>query len=92
MLTDMELENLDGAIKAIGQVNTCITASVIEGAKKSLIEKGYEGAGAYAAQLTGTDDNTELLRILTILKRYKLGPDAAVKVLDNLGHLSSGTW
>ncbi len=92
MLTDMELENLDGAIKAIGRVNTCMTPSVIEGAKKSLIEKGYEGAGAYAAQLTGTDDNTELLRVLTILKKYKLGPEAAAKVLDNLGHMSSGKW
>ena len=88
----MELENLDGAIKAIGQVNACMTVSVIEGAKKSLIKNGYDGAGAYAAQLTGTDANTELLRILTILKKYKLGPEAAVKVLDNLDHISSGKW
>lgn len=88
----MELENLGGAIKAIGPVNTCMTPSVIEGAKKTLTEKGYDGAGAYAAQLAGTDENTELLRILTILKKYKLGPEAAVKVLDNLGHVSSGKW
>lgn len=88
----MELENLDKAIKAIGQVNTCMTASVIEGAKKSLNENGYVGADAYAAQLTGTDENTELLRILTVLRRYKLGPEAAAKVLDNLSHISSGKW
>lgn len=88
----MELENLGGAIKAIGKVNACMTASVIEGAKKSLIEKGYDGAGAYAAQLAGTDENTELLRVLTILKKYKLGPDAAVKVLDNLSRVSSEKW
>jgi hypothetical protein len=92
LLTDMELENIDGAIKAMGQVSTCMTASAIEGVKKSLKEKGFEGAGAYAAQLTGTDENTELLRILAIFKRYNLGPEASIKVLDNLDHIASGKW
>lgn len=92
MLTDMELENLGGAIKAIGQVNACMTEPVIEGARKAMIENGFEGAGAYAAQLTGTDENTELLRILAVLKRYNLGPEAAAKVLGNLNHMASGKW
>ncbi len=92
MLTDTELENLGGAIKAIGRIDTCMTASVIEGAKKSLIEKGFEGAAAYAAQLTGTDENTELLRILAVLKKHSLGPEASVKILDNLNRMASGKW
>ena len=92
MLTDMELENMEGAIKAIGKVNTCMTASIIEGTRKALVDKGFDGAAAYAAQLTGTDDNTELLRILAILKRYSLGPEAAAEVLDNLDHMASGKW
>ncbi len=33
LLTDMELENLDRAIKDIGQANICVTAPVIVGIK-----------------------------------------------------------
>ena len=92
MLTNMELENLDGAIKAIGQANTCITAPIIAAAKNALLEKGYEGAEAYAGQLTGTDENTELLRVLAICKSYGLGPEAAAKVIENLNRIESGKW
>ena len=92
LLNDKELENMDKAIKAIGQANTCITAPIIKAAKSALLEKGYEGAEAYAAQLTGTDENTELLRVLAICKSYRLGPEAAAKVIENLNRIESGKW
>jgi hypothetical protein len=57
-----------------------------------LIEKGYEGAGAYPAQLAGTDENTEPLRVLTICRSRGLGPEAAEKVLENLNRITSGKW
>lgn len=92
MLTDMELENLGEAINAIGQTNTCITAPIIAATKNTLLEKGYEGAEAYAAQLTGADENTELLRVLNVCKSYGLGPEAAAKVIENLNRIESGKW
>lgn len=92
LLKEKELENMDKAIKAIGQANTCITAPIIAAVKKALLEKGYEGAEAYAAQLTGVDENTELFRVLTICKRYDLSPEAAIKVLENLNRIESGKW
>ena len=92
MLTDKELENMDKVIKEIGQANICITAPVIQGAKKALLEKGYEGAAAYALQLTGTDDNTELFRVLLICKRNDLSQEAAIQILDNLSKIESGKW
>jgi hypothetical protein len=61
-------------------------------AKEALMKKGYEGAEVYAAQLGGTDDNIELLRVLVISKKYDLGTEAATKVLDNLTKIESGKW
>lgn len=80
------------AIAEIGESKTCITVPIINAAKESLLKKGYEGAELYAAQLTGTDENTELLRILMICKKYNLSPETGVKVLDNLTKIESGKW
>jgi hypothetical protein len=86
------MENMGKAIAEIGENKTCMTEPVIKGAKEALKKGGYEGAEAYAAQLGGTDDNTELLRVLMISKKYDLGTEAAMKVLDNLTKIESGKW
>jgi len=57
-----------------------------------LFKKGYEGAELYGAQLAEADENTELLRVLMICKKYGLSPETAVKVLDNLNRIESGKW
>ncbi len=80
------------AIAEIGESKICMTEPVLKGAKEALMKKGYEGAEAYAAQLGGTNDNTELLRVLMISKKYNLGTEAATKVLDNLTKIESGKW
>jgi len=92
LISSKEMENMGKAIAEIGQGKTCMTEPVLKGAKETLMKKGYEGAEAYAAQLGGTDDNTELLRVLMICKKYNLGTEAAVKVLDNLTKIESGKW
>ena len=92
LISSKEMENMGKAIAEIGENKICMTEPVIKGAKEALKTKGYEGAEAYAAQLGGTDDNTELLRVLMIAKRYDLGTEAAMKVLDNLTKIESGKW
>ncbi len=92
MISDKELENMGKAIAEIGTAKTCMTEPIIKMAKETLVKKGYEDAELYAAQLTGVDDNTELLRVLKICRKYNLGPEAAAKVLDNLSRIESGKW
>ena len=57
-----------------------------------MFKKGYEGAELYGAQLAEADENTELLRVLMICKKYGLSPETAVRVLDNLNRIESGKW
>ncbi len=92
LFTEKNLANLDKAIKDIGLANTCITAPVIAETKNALLKDGYEGAEAYVAQLIGTDENTELLRVLAICKKYDLSPVAAARILDNLNRIELGKW
>jgi hypothetical protein len=92
LISDKELENMGKAIAEIGTAKTCMTEPIIKATKETLLQKGYEGAELYAAQLTGTDENTELLRVLKICRKYNLGSEAAAKVLDNLSKIESGKW
>jgi hypothetical protein len=87
-----ELENLGKAIAEIGKGRTCFTMQTIKEVKEALFKKGYEGAELYGAQLAEGDEFTELLRVLMICKKYNLGPDTAVTVLDNLNRIESGKW
>ena len=54
------------AIEEIGATKSCITGSVLKDTKKILLEKGLDAAEIFAAQLSGTDQNTELSRVLEI--------------------------
>ena len=83
---------MDKAIKEIGTGKTCITTPVIGETKKTLLTKGYDVAEIYAAHLSGADENTELLRVLKILRKYKLGPEAGAQILDKLIAIESGKW
>jgi hypothetical protein len=87
-----ELENLGKVIAEIGKGRTCFTAQTIKDTKEALFKKGYESAELYGAQLAEADENTELLRVLMICKKYGLGPETAVRVLDNLNRIESGKW
>lgn len=46
------------AIEEIGSAKSCITGDVLKEAKRVVMEKGLDAAEIYAAQLTGTDQNT----------------------------------
>jgi hypothetical protein len=92
MLNSKELENMGKAIEAIGAAKTCITGPIIQETKKIVLEKGLDAAELYAAQLTGTDENTELSRVLNICRKNKLSQQAIAQVLDKLVVIESGKW
>ena len=80
------------AIDEIGAAKTCITGQVMKDVRKIVLEKGLDAAELYAAQLTGTDQNTELSRVLKICRINNLGPEAVAQVIDKLGVIESGKW
>jgi hypothetical protein len=92
MLSSKEMENMGKAIEAIGAAKTCITGPIIQETKKIVLEKGLDAAELYASQLTGTDENTELSRVLEVCRKNKLSPEAIAQVLDNLTIIESGKW
>ena len=92
MTNTKELENLGKAIAEIGKGKKCFTKQAIEEIKGTLLKKGYEGAELYGAQLAEADENTELLRVLIICRKYNLSPESAIRVLDNLNRIESGKW
>ena len=92
MLSSKELENMGKAIEQIGTAKTCITGSVVQEVKKKVLEQGLDAAELFASQLTGTDENTELSRILKIFRKNSLSPQAMAQVLDNLASIESGKW
>lgn len=92
LLKPKDMENMGKAIEEIGAAKTCITAPMIAETKKIITSKGLDAAELYAAQLTGTDDNVELIRILKIFRKYNLPPEAMVQVLDKIGVIESGKW
>ena len=92
MLSSKEMENMGKAIEAIGAAKSCITVQIVAETKKIVLENGLDAAELYAAQLTGTDENTELSRVLEICRKNKLSPDAIAQVLDKLVVIESGKW
>jgi hypothetical protein len=92
LLNSKELENMGKAIEEIGTTKSCITGGVLKDTKKIVLEKGLDAAEIFAAQLTGTDQNTELSRVLKIFRKNNLGKEAMAQVLDKLAMIESGKW
>lgn len=92
MMNPKDMENMGKAIEEIGATKSCITGRVLADVKKIVLEKGLDAAEIHAAQLTGTDQNTELSRVFEICRKYKLSPEAIAQLLDKLGVIESGKW
>jgi len=92
MLSSKEIENMGKAIEQIGAAKTCITKPIIQDIKKIVMEKGLDAAELSASQLTGTDENTELMRIFKIFRKNGLSAEAATEVLDKIDVIESGKW
>lgn len=85
MPSDNELENMGEAIKAIGASKLPLYKAFINEVRRILVEKGYDEATIYSEQAyLATDQNLELVRVLTICRRHNLSPETAAQVLDYL--------
>jgi hypothetical protein len=58
--------------------------------RRILVERGYDEAIVYSEQAyQATDLNAELVRVLTICRRYDLKPEAAAQVFDYLRRIQA---
>jgi hypothetical protein len=83
-------DSIGRVIDEIGPGNACFTQNNINDLKKELLKNGYSSAEGRAAQMMGTDSQVELLRVLTIMQKHNLSPEAAANVLDSLVQIKSG--
>jgi hypothetical protein len=88
--SDNELEKMGKAIKAIGASKLPLYKAFINEVRRILVEKGYDDAIVYSEQAyLATDQNLELVRVLTICRRPDLSPETASKVIDYLSRMQS---
>jgi hypothetical protein len=85
-----ELGNIEAAIKAIGESRLPLLEAFMDEVQRILVEKGYDEAIVYSEQFfQSTDLNAELVRVLTICRRYNLKSEAAAQVFDYLRRIQA---
>ena len=90
MPSSNELGNIEAAIKAIGASRLPLLEAFMDEVQRILVEKGYDEAIVYSEQFfQSTDLNAELVRVMTICRRYNLRPEAAAQVFDYLRRIQS---
>ena len=90
MPSSNELGNIEAAIKAIGASRLPLLEAFMNEVQRILVEKGYDEAIVYSEQFfQSTDLNAELVRVMTICRRYNLKPKAAAQVFDYLRRIQS---
>ena len=90
MPSSNELGNIEAAIKAIGSSRLPLLEAFMDEVQRILVEKGYDEAIVYSEQFfQSTDLNAELVRVLTICRRYNLKPEAAAQVFDYLRRIQA---
>ena len=90
MPSSNELGNIEAAIRAIGASKLPLLEAFMDEVQRILVEKGYDEAIVYSEQFfQSTDLNAELVRVMTICRRYNLKPEAAAKVFDYLRRIQS---
>ena len=90
MSSGSELESIEETIKAIGSSRLPLLEAFMDEVQRILVEKGYDEAIVYSEQFfQSTDLNAELVRVMTICRRYNLKPEAAAQVFDYLRRIQS---
>jgi hypothetical protein len=90
MQSSNEPGNIEAAIKAIGPSKLPLYEAFMDEVQRILVEKGYDEAIVYSEQFfQSTDLNAELVRVMTICRRYNLKPEAAAQVFDYLRRIQA---
>lgn len=85
----------DSVAKVIEEIGTgpaCFTQGNIDDLREALRKGGYTAAEAKATQFTGDDAYTDLLRMIEIMRRHNLSPEAGDEVLKNIFQIKEGHW
>jgi polyhydroxyalkanoate synthesis regulator phasin len=85
-------DSIAKVVEEIGTGQACFTQNNINDLVDAMMKGGYTAAEAKAAQFMGTDGYTDLLRVLEIMQKHKLSPEAAAEVLKNLFQIKAGHW
>ena len=90
MPSSNELGNIEAAIKAIGASRLPLLEAFMDEVQRILVENGYDEAIVHSEQFfQSTDLNAELVRVMTICRRYNLKPEAAAQVFDYLRRIQA---
>ena len=90
MPSSNELGNIEAAIKAIGASRLPLLEAFMDEVQRILVEKDYDEAIVHSEQFfQSTDLNAELVRVMTICRRYNLKPEAAAQVFDYLRRIQA---
>ncbi len=79
-------------IEEIGTGQACFTQNNVNDLRDALLKGGYTAAEAKAAQFMGTDSYTDLLRIMEIMQKHNLSPEAGAEVLNHIFQIKAGHW
>jgi len=79
-------------VKKIGATGIRISDQTLQTVRKLILAEGYQGAMLHVAQHTASMERDELHRVLAIFRRYKLPPEAAANLVENLNEIESGSW
>ncbi len=85
-------DNIAKVIEEIGTGQASFTQNNINDLRDAMLKGGYTAAETKAEQLVGTDGYSDLLRVLEIMEKHKISPEAAAEVLKNLFQIKAGHW
>jgi hypothetical protein len=80
------------AIEKIGATGIRINDQILQTVREILLANGYQRAMLHVAQHTASMERDELHRVLAIFRQYKLSPEVAADLINNLNEIESGNW
>lgn len=83
-------DSIAKVIDEIGTGKACFTQGNIDDLRNALLKGGWDAAEAKAAQFAGTDAYTDLLGIVSIMRKHKLSPEGGADVLKNIFQIKAG--
>ncbi|VVB72266.1 Uncharacterised protein [uncultured archaeon] len=85
-------EDARRVIRKIGATGMRVSGQTLQTVKNAILENGFQEAMLCVAQHTASMERDELHRVLAILRRYKLSPEMAAYLIENLNEIESGNW
>jgi hypothetical protein len=82
-------DSIAKVIEEIGIVQAAFTQSSINDLAYAMLKGGYTAAEFKAEQFLGTDGYSDLMRVLIIMEKRMVHPEAAAEVLMKIFHIKA---